>query len=132
MVIGDPNGIYTWAVYARRGIELMLTLYPLMSPRRRERIREVVHLWRDRKCRGGKYKQYCRSGRHLWIPENWTKSYSYRGPQCILCVREARRAWMRLHYSTDRERYRAYSREHQRRRRGYYERRSNSLISHTD
>jgi hypothetical protein len=40
------NG-YLWAVYGKRSIGVMMTLYPLMSPWRKEKIRAAIQEWKN-------------------------------------------------------------------------------------
>jgi len=44
---GSKTGIYVWQLSCRRGAAVMMTLYPLMSPRRQEQIRKVLAAWRS-------------------------------------------------------------------------------------
>lgn len=65
---------WTWAIGARDSAALAMTIYPLMSDRRQERIREALLEWRKRPLRNVRYNgpsddrrcgTYAGFGRHL-------------------------------------------------------------------
>lgn len=43
----DYKPTFTFAVYGRTAIEWMMTIYPLMSKRRKEKIREIIAGWKE-------------------------------------------------------------------------------------
>lgn len=72
---------FTWAVGGRIAAGLMMTLYPLLSPRRKQQIDAVLVRWRSRPA-GTKYQKFCKRG-HLFSPEN--VYHSKRQRACKLC-----------------------------------------------
>jgi hypothetical protein len=61
---------YQWYIHGRRAIEVMMTVYCLMSPKRQAKIQEIIKDWKAFTYRSGPQKQTCVSGQHAWIPEN--------------------------------------------------------------
>lgn len=43
------NDMHIWQLYGARARGLMMTLYSLMSPRRKEQIRKQLHFWKARR-----------------------------------------------------------------------------------
>lgn len=86
---------YIWERTGRHGIAAMMTVYALMSPRRQERIREIIEQWKGRAYANiGRFHReatHCKRG-HEFTPENtYPKDGKYR--QCRTCQRAAARAW---------------------------------------
>lgn len=56
---------WLWNLYGIRAVEVMFTLYPMLSPRRQARVREVLSLWKLRPLgKGGAQlkKTHCPQG----------------------------------------------------------------------
>ena len=45
---------WQWTILSRRATAVMMTLYPLLSPRRQERIKDVLAVWKSTPARPGK------------------------------------------------------------------------------
>lgn len=85
IALRQPNGenrqpIHCWYTSASRAIAIMMTLYPLMSPRCKEQIGKAISLWRSKRS-AGKYRSHCIRG-HL-LPFNKNSRNQRRCPQCI-------------------------------------------------
>ena len=77
-----------WYVAGSRAAGLMMTLYPFMSQRRKDRIREVLDSWRTHSL--GDYnrnKTHCKQG-HEFTPEN-TYFKKAGGRECRACQKIA-------------------------------------------
>lgn len=76
---GNPsmkrNPIWYWSVYANRSIQIMMTLFVLMSPRRQKQIEGVLRGWGDRKNIRPRESFLCTRG-HALVGEN---AYVFRG-----------------------------------------------------
>ena len=89
------QGIHMWELNGPLAIGLMMTLYALMSPRRREQISTTIAAWRSRPGKGihHRAKTHCPKG-HPYDAENTivrkTKWGAGRGigRQCRLCVKD--------------------------------------------
>lgn len=64
--VTQPKGIHRKTLYRvdAAGAGWLMTLYPLLGHRRRERIRHVLTVWRHQRPRG-KYRTHCPAG-HLY------------------------------------------------------------------
>ncbi|MDE1840213.1 MAG: hypothetical protein KGH87_09890, partial [Thaumarchaeota archaeon] len=81
---GRKHPINVWGVYGSRAAGLMMTLYPLMSTRRKGRIFEVLTVWRTRFLRNGR-GAHCRRG-HEWTEENTYRPPNGRRKFCRSCT----------------------------------------------
>jgi hypothetical protein len=81
----QPNDSYVYRVHGNIAIQWMMTLYPLMGKRRKEKITEILNLWKNH--RGNKYYEYgdrCRQG-HLITKLN-SRDTPGGGLRCRLCT----------------------------------------------
>lgn len=63
--IKTNNGRYhRWEVYGRNAASLMMTLYPMLSEKRKNRIKELLAIWKKQPFRNGD-KFYCNRGHSL-------------------------------------------------------------------
>ena len=75
-----------WGVYGRRAIEVMMTIYPMMSAKRRHRIGEVISIWRAVPGKGWHRKlTHCKYG-HPFTARYWRTSG--KGQQICMECRE--------------------------------------------
>ena len=78
---------YKWSLGGPRAIQWMMTLYPLMSPRRREQIKRVITNWRKLPGQGhhDRTKKQCRRGHPFTIDNiyTWPKHPAWR--YCRTC-----------------------------------------------
>jgi hypothetical protein len=86
--VSKPNarGISTWFLSGSRAVGLMMTIFPLMSPRRKAQILGVLQKWKARPPQNV-YKTHCKRG-HPLTPEN----VYYKKPQGRECI-PCRRFW---------------------------------------
>ena len=71
----------TWVLSARRAAGLMMTIYPLMSPRRKGQIEHSLSCWKERPVER-KYRTHCPL-KHEYTEAN---TYTYRGSRsCRKC-----------------------------------------------
>lgn len=48
----NHNNFDRWSVHASRAVGIMMTVFPLMSLKRRDKIRKVIQIWKDAPGRG--------------------------------------------------------------------------------
>ena len=88
------NGIYKghiWKINGRQAIGLMMTLYPLMSIKRKQKIREVIKNWKCYPDKGSFYrnKTHCKHGH----PYNEVNTYignrknGHKYRVCRICMK---------------------------------------------
>lgn len=79
--------IYLWSASGRSGAGIMMTLFTLMSPKRKEQIKTTLEEWKKRKVQQ-KFRQFCPHG-HEYTAEN---TYIYAngagkiGRHCKTCT----------------------------------------------
>ncbi len=80
------RNIYFYSLSCNKAIQWMMTLYQLMSPRRKEQIENVISLWKNRPGRGfrNKIKTHCPKG-HEYSKENTIVSLRRSGKTCRIC-----------------------------------------------
>ena len=70
-----PDGwkpVYRWAIDTSRSVQLMMTIYPLMSPKRQEQIAKALVGWRANPiCRSVK-RTHCPQGHRLSLDNIYT------------------------------------------------------------
>lgn len=101
--------IWLWTLNGKSAIGLMMTLYPLMSPRRKRQIRAVLMTWRARPS-APRYRRACPRGHpYDGMDINGTRT-------CSICSNAChKRVMMKLHADPARRaRYLAYMREYDR------------------
>ena len=102
----NASDSWRWAVNGQGAVGIMMTLYSLMSPKRKEQIRKVLATWRA--VRGAPHRtNRCKRG-HALSPDN---TYTYKKTGSRAC-RECARAWQRDFLKRNpayRERRRRYS-----------------------
>jgi hypothetical protein len=92
------QGIHVWQINSYRAMGVMMTLFPLMSPNRKEQIRRAIVEWRARPGTGyaNRLKTHCPRG-HAYdaIDRKKPRRGSHRGPRatglsrrCKTCQRE--------------------------------------------
>jgi len=85
----ETTWIYTWALNGTNAVALMMTLYDLMSPKRKEKIRYIISLWKKKGC-SPQYRKTCKNG-HEWTSENTRIYRPKRGRVCLECKRNRAR-----------------------------------------
>ena len=82
--------VYIWTVTASTAAGLMMTLFSLMSDKRKEQIKRALAAWKARPPYG-KHKTHCKRG-HEFTPENTLPNgvmpSGKPGRQCRACKRE--------------------------------------------
>jgi hypothetical protein len=76
--------VYRWYVSNAAARGVMMTIYPLMSPRRQVQIRKVLDLWRSR-LRRPQYRTHCPRG-HAYEGKNLMINKSTGGRYCRTCA----------------------------------------------
>lgn len=77
---------YQWAQSSVETAGWMMTLYPLMSPRRKQQIEAVLALWKTKKPKDWRKRlTHCKRG-HEFSPEN-TKVVKTGARNCRECLR---------------------------------------------
>lgn len=106
----QPNAqpIFIWTICGHRAAEVMMTLFSLMSPQRKERIRTALTLWLKVRA-GPRYRTHCVHG-HRYDEENTRRENGKTSASGIQLARRRCKACVRS-YS---ERYRANRRESRR------------------
>jgi hypothetical protein len=94
---GVAQDQWVWSVQGTDAIALMMTLYPLMSPRRQEQIRHAIAVWKTWRV-SNKYKTKCDQGHELsgtnLILHN-RKSNGHVRRVCRMCQQERQRLFAR-------------------------------------
>lgn len=87
--------IWDWGIYSKNAAQWMMTLWPLMGTRRRQRISELLEWWATIPLPGyvNRRKTHCVNG-HPFDPEN----IYWHGPKgtkrcCRVCRSQAKRRW---------------------------------------
>jgi len=91
-----PKGkiIHVWQIYSRNAAALMMTIYPLMSPKRQEQISKVLQVWRSKGLHS-RDKTHCPSG-HLYDKLYQAKDPTLRIQRyryCRVCHNAAAQRW---------------------------------------
>ncbi|HEY4761339.1 MAG TPA: hypothetical protein VIH42_12220 [Thermoguttaceae bacterium] len=73
-------------IHGKRAIGLMMTLYSLLSPRRQEKIEEIIAKWKLIPCRGehNRIKTHCKRG-HEFTEQNTYMKADGSGRECRKC-----------------------------------------------
>lgn len=76
-----------WNIGGARAVGVVMTLYPLMSTKRKSQIRESLHYWRN-SLPHTQHRTHCQRG-HAFTDENTTyrKSATRNGRECRMCQR---------------------------------------------
>lgn len=90
--------IWVWALPARRSIEVMMTLYVLMSPRRQEQILIALNMWKAQKrILRSHNSTHCGNGHELTVDNTYlTNSGHKKCRQCRLASKRALRKRLAL------------------------------------
>lgn len=80
---GNSGPIFIWRIDGVAAIGLMMTLYPLMSPKRQGQIRRVLALWKTRQALTGN-KHKCKYGHPLSGP-NMERRPGDNARTCLTC-----------------------------------------------
>ena len=85
-IFQDGAGYWRWHAYGAKAVGIMMTLYPILSPRRQRRICELLSFWRFIGLRGShnRNKTHCKRG-HLFTPESTYPRSSGRYRECKTC-----------------------------------------------
>lgn len=78
------QNIHTWGVYGFRAIAVAMTMYSMMSPRRKEQIQRMIRIWHERPEHRSLAKKACPRG-HPYDAEN-TIRYQPRHRRCRACI----------------------------------------------
>jgi hypothetical protein len=85
----SDKSIFVWRLSARRSIEVMMTLYLFMSPRRKEQIERSITKWRSGRLLKSHHWNMCGRG-HLLTEDNvFLVDGKYR--KCRQCRKDAKR-----------------------------------------
>lgn len=84
----EAKPINTIHITGKRAIGLMMTLFSILSPRRQEKIKEIIAKWKLFPVRGetNRKKTHCKQG-HAYTPEN--TYFKKSGRECKTC----QKAW---------------------------------------
>jgi hypothetical protein len=85
------NPFYRWQIYGKKAERLMKSVFPIMSPKRQEKI-ALCLAWYDSRPGNNWIKsgrKFCRKGLHAWIPENIMLAYGKQ--YCRACKNEWQR-----------------------------------------
>lgn len=80
--------INTWQCTGERAVGVMMTIYTLMSPKRKEQIKHCLDKWKASNALYGPAKKFCKRG-HPWVEEN-IRSYRQKRT-CKLCDTASRK-----------------------------------------
>lgn len=91
--------VYRWAISGTKAAGIMMTIYPLMSKRRKERIKELLILWKNFKKRPFSRieKGFCKHG-HTLSDDNIRRT-AHKDPNgkirelrvCLICHKERKK-----------------------------------------
>ena len=87
------SDFYRWTLYGNKAAGMMMTLFKLMSPKRKDQIEVVVSAWIKRGKRGSHHRNmtHCKAG-HEYIEGSWTRK-GENGRQCKICMNTYRAAY---------------------------------------
>jgi hypothetical protein len=88
----NRSPIYVWYIGGSKAAGAMMTLFPLMSPKRKIQISGALTLWKTRPGRMWKgYRTHCING-HKWTPKNtkYKKCGTKKYRCCITCYNNTR------------------------------------------
>lgn len=92
------GGYFMWCANGVRAAAISMTLYALMSPKRKEQIRKVLGLWRRVPPRG-EHWTHCKNG-HLFTDVNNVPAFKKIGlRRCRICRNQYARNWRRKAHS---------------------------------
>lgn len=96
---------YRWDISSTSSIEVMMTLYKLMSTKRKEEIRKVISAWKVSPGNSSVWiaRGFCKNGHDL-TGSNYVVAPSGHG-RCRQCGIEGRRRY----YSKNKEKWRGYA-----------------------
>lgn len=84
------QAIWKWYLGSNRAVQLMMTIYPLMSPKRQGQITRTLRIWKTMPFR---HPHHCRNG-HPWEGNTYLACKRYR--RCRPCTQAAdKRAYAR-------------------------------------
>lgn len=83
------TSIWQWCLYGNKSIGLMMTIYSLMSSKRKEQIKRIILYWKNRQERNWRSKlTHCKQG-HEFNEQNTRIGMSYNGNpkrHCRACI----------------------------------------------
>ena len=90
---GKASDYWRWSCGVNRSVGIMLTLFPLMSPKRKEQIKKATSAWRATLGSGepNNTKTNCPAGHSLSGKNAYVTPEGWRG--CKVCRRSANRKW---------------------------------------
>ena len=91
------SNYYRWCVYGENAELIMKAIFPIMSPKRKNKISELLSWYASLpgKNFAKSGRKTCRSGRHSWVEENLGTKYN-GGRFCRLCDRETKNNWQKI------------------------------------
>jgi hypothetical protein len=111
----QPNHrpFYDWQLNGHHAIAAMMTLYTLMSPKRKEAIRVAISKWKVSPGNSRLWiaRGFCKNGHDL-TGANY-KLYPSGHGQCMQCAREGRKRY----YDKNKDKWTIYSRQYRERKR---------------
>lgn len=91
---GNSSPIWRWQLAGVAAAGLAMTVYPMMSPRRREQILRCLAVWKSAPAR---IKWFCKRGHDLRITAGyaWEKRFGRKGRFCRICANARRQGYRR-------------------------------------
>ena len=86
---------WRWDLYASKAIGLMMTVYPLMSSKRKLQIYNSLKYWRTKVCHP-RFKTHCKYGHRLSSSNIYFNRKGYR--ECKICARRRARKYSKEHH----------------------------------
>ena len=86
------NGLYCWHLTGVAGAGLMMTLYPLLSPKRQRQCRTALSVWHTA-ATANRFRTTCPKG-HPYVRQ-WVRTRGRFQRICPICLRPQRREWRR-------------------------------------
>lgn len=87
------KAVHVWELMSNYAIGVMMTLYPLMSQKRQNEYKEIIHIWKSwrNSANNSKFRTHCFNGHvltadNIYIPNSGQKL-------CIQCRIAARKRW---------------------------------------
>lgn len=92
------HNVWRWALGSSEGIGLMMTLYPLMSPRRKGQIKAVLRRWKESLGQGGYLaaKTHCPQGHPYSLSNTYVRPGAKgRSRACRRCLKAHAKSYKR-------------------------------------
>ena len=91
MYRGEPRPIFTWTVVGSRAAGVAMTLYPLLSTRRKEQIRDALDRWKSHRAHH-RHWTMCKYG-HPFTEDNVYIHPTNGSRKCKTCIRDRNRGY---------------------------------------